>query len=171
MSETTTIRAIHAALEATQRAAFEGRVERPVVTFGVYEPLGGLDAPTELLTPALLTEVYSIEQDDSERRQSTRDRIAARLGISVHCILSLQSPSLQIALRELAMDVAVLVREREGDLSHSDRGNRWGLGPAARRPERVELAPGDFAPGLNGRDAWVCSWEQVFYLPNTLSGD
>jgi len=163
---TTDMRALHAAIEETLRTRFGAGT----FYFYQHDPLGPYDE-TEIQTPALLLELEGFEQDDTEQNNRARERVPVRCTLALHAVLSINTERLQLELRELAADLLITIRAREHALTRSTRGNRWGLGPAADFPERVEAMPAEFTPGLNGRDSWVVRWEQVFYFSNTVSGD
>lgn len=163
---TTTMRAAHEAILATARAAFGSAIRQ----YGAYEPLGSPAMPeTELLTPALLLELEGFEQEDEDGARGD-SRVLVRCAWALHIWLSALTPSLQVALPELASDLLILIRTRDHDLRRAQRGNRWGLGPACGYPQRVEAMPAQFQPGLNGRDSWLVRWDQSLYLPLTFTG-
>lgn len=165
---TTTVRAAHQAIEAGLRAHFGSAI----LQYGPYQPWDSVDdePETELLTPALLLELESIDPDDAALHQP--GRIAIRCAWAVHAVLSIRTEDLQIALPELAAAVMTLVRKNETDPARPPlTANRWGLAEAVGPPEALSARPGEFTPGLNGRDAWIIAWEQTLYLPQTLPTD
>jgi len=170
LNETTTLRAVHSAIVAAARAWFGDAVQQ----YGAYEPWGAggenPDADAEIKTPALLLELESIEPDDTDAHGP--GLIAVRCAWAFHAILSQRTDDLQIALPEFAAAAIALIRRAES-LPYGPplNGNRWGLGEAVGVPEAVSARPGPFTPGLNGRDSWLITWEQVVYLPETLPTD
>lgn len=165
---TTTIRAAHQAIEDGLRAHFGASVRQ----YGAYQPWDPTeDEPeTELLTPALLLELESIDPDETEDQMP--GRVALRCAWTVHAMLSIRTEDLQIALPELAAAVVALVRQQQSPPSPPPlNGNRWGLGEAVGVPEAVSARPAEFVPGLHGHDSWAVTWEQVTYLPETLPTD
>ena len=165
---TTTIKAVFQAIEDALRAHFGAAIEQ----YGVYQPWDPVEGAAEpvLKTPALLISLDAMPIDEADTHAP--GRIGIRCAISIHAILSILTEDLQIALPELAAAVTALVRQTELDpLAPPLNGNRWGLGDAISPPEAVSAEPAEFTPGLNGRDSWTVSWEQVVYLPETLPTD
>ena len=165
---TTTIRVAHAAIVDALRAHFWATVRQ----YGAYQPWDPIeDTPeTEILTPALLLELESIDPDDDEMHMP--GRVGMRCAWSVHVMLSTRTEELQIALPELAAAVVALVRKQETEPLHPPlNGNHWCLGEAVDGPDAVTARPAGFHPGLHGHDSWVVTWEQAIHLPETLPTD
>lgn len=159
MSLTTTIDTLHAAIIADLTRAF-GEQCAQIGAYAPWDDLTGTE-PEELVAPALLLELESFDVDESP---DPADRCPVLCTLAIHCVLSQQTERLPQALAQWAATVARRVRFPE----QPDRrkgGNTWGLAPAVETPTRVNGQPGEFRPGLNGRDGWIVRWEQVVYLP------
>jgi hypothetical protein len=146
LAPTTTIKALHAAIESSLRAHFNASVQQ----YGTYQPLDTDDVALHL--PGC---------------------VALRCALAVHVVLGVLTDDLQVALRELAAAVITLVRQTDTAAAARPplNGNHWGLGEAVGTPEAVSARPAEFRPGLNGFDAWIVTWEQIVYLPETLPTD
>jgi hypothetical protein len=169
LAPTTTIKALHAAIESSLRAHFNASVQQ----YGTYQPWDtDSDAPdSELRTPALLVELEAMDPDDVALHLP--GCVALRCALAVHVVLGVLTDDLQVALRELAAAVITLVRQTDTAAAARPplNGNHWGLGEAVGTPEAVSARPAEFRPGLNGFDAWIVTWEQIVYLPETLPTD
>lgn len=163
--ETTSMQALHDGVVDALRDHFGNRIRQ----YGAYEPWDDVaDQPEDdIKTPALLFAVDGISPDDDGI--FSPGRVGIRCELTVHAVLSIQTENLQAKLPELAAAVIALVRRTESAPGVPPlNGNRWGLGEAADTPESVSARPDEFRPGLNGRDSWVVTWEQVIYLPESL---
>ena len=168
MSEslTTTIPDLHAAIVAAMQNAFGSAIRQ----YGAYTPIDlfGDATDPELRTPALLLALESLDEADEPARKQTSGRAAVRCTWVIHVLLSIKSPSLQIALPDLAAAVMALIRRCDASAPYtSKRGNRWGKGLACDYPDAAHAQPSEFAPTLHGCDAWSVRWEQVVYLPES----
>lgn len=159
----TTLEILQGAILDALRVHFAGRVAE----FGAYEPWDYReDEPAQVLnTPALLLEIEEMVNDDLLDSHQTPGRLAIRVSLAIHCLLSIRTPKLQAALPELAASVMGLVAVREtATRTRAKRGNRWGLESAVEYPGRCDAQPGEITPGANGLDSWKVTWEQVIYL-------
>lgn len=160
MSTVTTTDALHQAIVDAMRAKFGTSVAQ----YGAYEEWGegDGDAVREIKTPALLTQVERMEIADTEDPDPL-GRMAWNFSLAIHCVLSVLTENLQQTLPQFAAAVGALVLPPlTGD--QIKRGNSWGLGGAVENPEGLQCDPGEFTPGLNGRDSWVVRWTQTVYL-------
>jgi hypothetical protein len=103
----------------------------------------------DIETPAILIDMEfgDIGEDVGDGRDPVRCRMTA------HCVLSVETPQVEIEVREFAVAVARRVRR-----------NKFGMGALVDFPEGVEVGPGEFRPGKKGFDSWCVSWEQTVYL-------
>jgi hypothetical protein len=162
---TTTLSAVHDAIIDALQARFGARVRQ----FGAYEPwdYDTESADPDLRTPALLIELESIGPDGDDIH--TPGRVALRCNWAIHAALSIRTEKLQTELREFAAAVVTTLRRSDPSAPLTPtNGNRWGLGKAVGAPEGVSAQPGEFRPGLNGRDSWLITWDQIVYVDDEL---
>lgn len=160
---TTTLDALHEGILEGLRARFADRITH----YGAYEPWDDLaDGPDQLVrTPALLLEVEDLAEALLDRPDPF-GRLAVTVGLAIHCVLSMRTERLQQALPQFAAAVLATVLPQHG--VGFGRGERWGLGDALSDPEGPTAQPGEFRPGLHGRDAWIVRWTQTLYLDPAL---
>lgn len=141
MNEYPTITQVFQAILDTHKTAFSGRV-------------GNIDAwragvdPEGIDTPALLLEVEDGREWDGAN-QPHDGKTALNLRWTMHCLLSLQTDSVETEIIEFASEVFRLVRR-----------NKWGI-KRIQIPQNIEMMPGQFEPGKNGYECWDVTWEQV----------
>jgi hypothetical protein len=162
----TTMDAVHDAIVAALRAHFGERV----LNYGAYDPWNEYtdEASATLETPALLLELEGFNVPEDVR--DPLDRIPCECSWVIHAVLGLGTPRLQQTLPQFAAAVASLVMPPLVE-DAMVRGNLWGLGAATDAPVRVSAQPGEFQPGLHGRDAWVIRWDQTIYLDQELPAE
>lgn len=158
MTQTTTLDALLDAIVADLLAVFGDRCAQ-IGAYGPWDTLTDTEAEA-LVTPALLVELESFEIDDAF---DAAGRCQVRCTLGIHCVLSQETARLQQALAQWAAEVARRVRY-PADPDNNWDGNTWGLAGAVDAPQRITGQPGEFSPGLHGRDGWVVRWEQVVYL-------
>lgn len=155
----TTYAAYSAAVLAALKARFGADFR-----YGEYELEDELTGEPELeiQTPALLLEVDSWSTEPPEP-PDTFGRRARRFAVNVHCLLGIRTESLQIALRELSLEVDEVLFPADA-VGTRRRGAQWGLGAAVAPAEQSSGQKGGFRPGLHGINSWIVSFEQVVYL-------
>jgi len=136
-----TLREVHVAILAAVTAEFGSTLE----TVASYSP----DISNPINTPALLLELEGFG-DGQDRGE---DRIPLRCRFTAHCILSLETPDVEIEVAQFAAQLHGLIAK-----------NRWGLGADLLPPENIESAPSTFKPGKHGYESWAVTWEQTVYL-------
>ncbi len=136
------LKAVHAA----QIRAFKDRFSSRLDTIQAYRP----DQQDETVdTPALL-----LEMERGEEGLDLGDgRVALRCSFTAHCLLSTQTPDVEIEVRDFAVQVFRFVKE-----------NRWGLEGSIDDPVSLSMGPGGFKPGAHGYESWYVNWEQTVYL-------
>ncbi|HSH30606.1 MAG TPA: hypothetical protein VK971_11910 [Thiohalobacter sp.] len=136
-----TLTQIHDAILQAMTAQFSGEVEN----IGHYRP-----AQTDPVnTPALLLEM----EEAQDQASPGNARIPLRCRFTLHCLLSFQTPDVEVQVREFAAAVFRLVRN-----------NTWGFSPQEIKvPEGLELGPGQILPEKDGYEGWFVTWEQVIF--------
>lgn len=140
-----TVTDLHNAIIQAFKAQFTDRVE----TIATYRAT----STDPINTPALLLEM----EDASEGPDAGDERTPLRCRFTAHCMLSFQTPNVEIEVREFAAEVFRLIRH-----------NLWGLSGSVKRPEQIEMGPGQFKPGKAGYESCYVTWEQVIYLGDTV---
>lgn len=121
-------------------------------TVDAYKPLQGGQAVT---SPAVLIEAVEMQPG----RKASNGKTPVEVEFAAHCILSVTTSRVELAIRNFAALVIQFVD-----------GNRWGLGEEVERPTELSAYPGMFKPDEKGFESWVVNWKQVFHLgePETL---
>ena len=145
-----TVPSFHAAIKATIAAHFGANVN----TVEWYEQ--GDEAsgqPKPIKTPAIILEVESFSPGDDVGD----GRTPLDCQITANCILGRSTPDLQIQTSNFAAQF----------LSNA-RNNKWGLARDASFPSSFTAGPGKFDPEKNGYESWFVSWDQTFYLGDSV---
>jgi hypothetical protein len=132
--------------------------------YGNYEQKDDLtnDPELELRTPGFLLEMTGYTCEPSEP-PDVYGRRARRFRVNIYCLLGYCTDSLQVALRDLGLEV-------DGVLSPADpvgtrrRGAQWGLGVAVDPAVPLAGDKDDVYSGMHGVGSFVVSFEQVVYL-------
>lgn len=143
---------LHEGIIAAIRQRFGGRLK----TVAMYDPVD--PELKDIRTPAVLLELAEIHPAG----RVSGGRTPIELGFTAHCMLSTKTESVQLEVRNFAVQIMRLVD-----------GNRWGLGEFADRAEGLEAFPGIFSPGEKGFESWVVNWKQTVHLGDVweLPGD
>lgn len=140
-----TLEAVHDAMVATITAHFDDRIQ----TVAAYNP--AWDTP--LNTPAVLLELENF----SEGQDLADGRVPLRCRFTAHCVLSWETPSIQMEIRNFGAEFFQLLRR-----------NRWGLEKdAISNPDGADAGEGEFQPKQDkkpGFESWAVSWEQTVYV-------
>lgn len=99
-------------------------------------------------TPAALLDLEGFDEGadigDGETAISCR--------FALHCMLSNETPRVEVECRQFAAEVVRLVRR-----------NTWGLN-FVDQPTAIAAGAAEFRPGAKGYESWSVTWEQVVYL-------
>lgn len=99
-------------------------------------------------TPAALLDLEGFDEGtdigDGETAISCR--------FALHCMLSNETPRVEVECRQFAAEVVRLVRR-----------NTWGLA-YVDAPTAISAGAAEFRPGAKGYESWSVTWEQVVYL-------
>lgn len=145
-----TVSGFHAAIKAAIATHFGVNVN----TVEWYEP--GEEAngqPKPIKTPAIILEMESADEGDDVGD----DRTPLSCHITAYCILGRSTPDLQIQVRTFAAQLLALARK-----------NKWGLAKNASFPGSFTLGDGKFDPEKNGYESWFVTWDQTFYLGDSV---
>ncbi|MBA1446579.1 MAG: hypothetical protein M3H12_08870 [Chromatiales bacterium] len=136
------LKAVHAAQIRALKERFKTRLD----TIQVYRTD---QQDQEIDTPALLLEMELGNEGDD----LADERDALHCSFTAHCLLSTQTPDVEIEVRDFALQVFRFVKE-----------NRWGLEGSIDDPVSLSMGPGQFKPGAHGYESWYVNWEQTIYL-------
>ncbi len=108
----------------------------------------------KIATPAVLLEMGAM--DPSQDPGTGELALDARF--SVYVIVSCGDPDFNLATRELAAQIAIVVA-----------GNRWGLPVGPARIDSIE--PDTFKPNILGYEIWRVSWTHLILLGDSVWDD
>nr|VFK12777.1 MAG: hypothetical protein BECKLFY1418C_GA0070996_100182 [Candidatus Kentron sp. LFY] len=131
--------------------AFKAKFGERIKTYGAYRPFE--TAPIK--TPAIL-----LNLEDAGLGEDIGDKRTPMLWqVTLHCILSFQTPDVEVAIRDFASQVFRMVPY-----------NKWGLGSDVSFPSQQDLhaGPGEFKEGKHGFESWYVTWPQTLYLGESL---
>ena len=107
-------------------------------------------------TPAALIQIAEM----GEGQDIGDDRCPLMVGVSVHCVLSTETPDVQLQIRNFAAQVIRLVRRQ-----------LFGLAGAVSRPIDLDAMPGAVKEGSDevpGFESWVVEFNQTLYLGESV---
>lgn len=145
-----TVPGFHAAIKAAIAAHFGANVNT-VEWYEQGEEASG--QPKPIKTPAIILELESFSDGDD----MGDDRTPLACQITANCILGRSTPDLQIQTSNFAAQLLAKVRK-----------NKWGLARGAGFPGGLTAGPGKFDPEKNGYESWFVSWDQTFYLGDSV---
>ena len=103
----------------------------------------------KVVTPAILVELGEIDPGDTR----TGGRLAVNVDMRLHCVLSAETPRVQLEICNFAAVVMKKIHK-----------NRFGLGGAIEVPQRLSAFPGMFRPDEKGYESWVVNYTQAVHL-------
>ncbi|WP_212722834.1 hypothetical protein [Zooshikella ganghwensis] len=80
-----------------------------------------------------------------------------------YCVLANSTPDLAIEIRRMACEVMRLLNQPETGL--------WGLDNVVALPKHIQAIPALFNPDTEGYESWEVTWQQSFYIGESLWED
>ncbi len=99
-------------------------------------------------TPALLLDIESLGMGDD----CGDGRLGIDCDIALHCLLSVQTPNVDVEIRAFAAAVMQAVYY-----------NRWGLAADLTTPDNLAAMPSEIVKPKGGFEAWSVIWSQTLY--------
>ncbi len=142
-------------------AGAELRLLHDAILEAIRQRLPALDTVAEyspatengrLNTPAALLDLEEMD----EATDFGDGKIGMTCRFAVHCILSNETPRVEVECRQFAGEILKLVRR-----------NAWAC-DFVDYPSALSAQPAEFRPGAKGYESWCVTWEQTVHLDEQL---